>query len=140
MDELERRLKEEKMEDDRKFNKEEADRVAVGKGTEKGRKRENAEEKPELEDAEGRRVYVLRRRMEGGELVSDVSVRVTGEEEEWIMQERAVRKAEEEAGLAAKEKSDLVAMSEDREDAEGDDVMDMDRDDWGSAHHGYEMR
>jgi hypothetical protein len=130
MDELERRLKEEKVKNDPKFNKEEAARAAVGKGRNKGRKRENAEGKPELEDAEGRRLYVLRRRMEGGELVPDVSVRATGEEEEWIVQERAVRRAEEEADKAAKGEDDLVVTSGDEQDAGGgDDVMDRDRDD-----------
>jgi hypothetical protein len=61
----------------------------------------------------------------GGELVSDVSVRVTREEEEQIVQERAVRRAEEEADKAAKEEADLVATSEDERDAEGEGVLGM---------------
>ena len=68
MDELEKRFGAEKIE--------EGDEKA-GKSKRKGRKKEKAAAKPELEDGERGRVCIFRRRKEGEVLVPDLSVRVS---------------------------------------------------------------
>ena len=115
MDELETRFREDKVE--QREGK-------AGKLKKQRRKKEKAAAKPELEDGEGGRVHIFRRRKEGEVLVPDISVRVTGEEEERIMQERADEKANgDEDGVAEEGVKQAVGKGRDEGVEEGDDLM-----------------
>jgi len=111
MDELETRFREDKVE--QREGK-------AGKLKKQRRKKEKAAAKPELEDGEGGRVHIFRRRKEGEVLVPDISVRVTGEEEERIMQERADETANgDEDGVAEEGVKQAVGKGRDEGVEEG---------------------
>jgi len=120
MDELETRFREDKVE--QREGK-------AGKLKKQRRKKEKAAAKPELEDAEGGKVHIFRRRKEGEVLVPDISVRVSEGEKQRITQERAVEKviddgdgvAEQGVGQAAREGANMGVE-------EGDDPMEEDVD------------
>jgi len=115
MDELEARFRDE--------NVEEQDEKA-GKSKRKGRKKEKAAAKPELEDEEGGRVQIFRRRKEGEVLVPDISGRVSGEEQERIMRERADEKADgDEDGVAEEGVGQVVGKGKDKGVEEVEDQM-----------------
>ncbi|KAI4674786.1 uncharacterized protein J4E84_010392 [Alternaria hordeiaustralica] len=115
MDELEKRFRDEKVEEQEE---------KAGKSKRKGRKREKAAPKPELEDGEGGKVQIFRRRKEGEVLVPDISVRVTREEEERIMQERAGEGVIDDGdGVAEEGVKQAVGKGRDEGVEEGDDLM-----------------
>ena len=120
MDELEKRFRDGKVgEQDGK----------AGKSKRKGRKKEKAAAMPELEDGEGKKVCIFRRRKEGEVLVPDISVRVTREEEERVMQERADEKANgDENGVVEEGVGQAVGQGADTGVEEGNDLMEEDVD------------
>jgi len=125
MDELDRCFKAEKVEDTK------VEKIAWkdGKVKRQRRKKEKAGENPELEDEEGNRVYILRRRKEGKRLVPDISVRVSEEEEGRIARAREDQRVREDA-LRAEEEAGEDALREEWEPTaeEEDDQMEMDMD------------
>ena len=115
MDELEKRFRDEKVE--------ERDEKA-GKSKRRGRKKEKAAAKPELEDGEGGKVHIFRRRKEGEALVPDIIVRVSEEEQGRIMQERADEKVNgDEDGVAEEGFGQAAQQGADTGVEEGDNVM-----------------
>ncbi|KAI4653447.1 hypothetical protein J4E93_001213 [Alternaria ventricosa] len=115
MDELDARFRDEKVEEPE---------GKAGKLKKQRRKKEKVAEMPELEDEEGKKVCIFRRRKEGEVLVPDISVRVSGEEQERIMQERADEKANgDEDGAAEEGVEQPEGEGADAGVEEGDDQM-----------------
>ena len=124
MDELDKCFKADKVEDTKVGEVARKD----GKVKRQRRKKEKAGVNPELEDEEGNRVFILRRRKEGGKLVPDISVRVSEEEEGRIARARDDQKVREEA-LRAEEEAGEDAVREEweptAEEEEDDDLMEL---------------
>jgi len=119
------------------FNQRETDENAAveeivgkdGKSKRKGRDKAKAAAKPEMQDGEGRKVHIFRRRKEGEVLVPDINLRVTRKEEERIMQERADEKANgDEDGVAEEGVGQAAEQGTDAGVEEGDDQMEEDVD------------
>ena len=125
LDELDERFKAEKVEDTM------VEEIARkdGKVKRQRRKKEKAGVKPELEDEEGNRMFILRRRKEEGKLAPDISVRVSEEEEGRIARARDDQEVREDA-LWAEEEAGEDAVREEWEATaeEEDDHMEMDMD------------
>ncbi|KAI4649976.1 uncharacterized protein J4E78_008257 [Alternaria triticimaculans] len=127
MDELDKCFKAEKVGD----TKVEEIARKDGKVKRQRRKKEKAGVNPELQDEQGNRVFILRRRKEGKRLVPDISVRVSEEEEGRIARARDDQKVREEA-LRAEEEAGEDAVREEweptAEEEDDDDQMEEDVD------------